>query len=71
MRGLREEMAVLKNVMAASLDMQLDVQRAIHQEVSAALAQGGDTGGGGGMPAVGAQLGGAAVDAYQPAARGN
>lgn len=69
MRGLREEVAVLKHVVGASFDMPLDVQRAIRQEASAVLAQGGDTGGG--VPTVGAPLGSAAVDASQLAARGN
>jgi hypothetical protein len=36
-RALREEVAVLKNVIGASFDMQLDIQRAIRQEVSAAM----------------------------------
>jgi hypothetical protein len=35
--ALREEVAVLKNVIGASFDMQLDIQRAIRQEVSAAM----------------------------------
>jgi Zinc finger, C3HC4 type (RING finger) len=36
-RALREEITVLKNVIGASFDMQLDIQRAIRQEVSAAM----------------------------------
>lgn len=38
-RALREEVSVLKNVIGASFDMQLDIQRAIRQEVSAAMSQ--------------------------------
>lgn len=36
-RALREEVQVLKNVISASFDLQLDIQRSIRQEVSAAL----------------------------------
>jgi hypothetical protein len=36
-RALREEVTVLKNVIGASFDMQLDIQRSIRQEVSAAM----------------------------------
>lgn len=36
-RALREEVNVLKNVISASFDLQLDIQRSIRQEVSAAM----------------------------------
>lgn len=36
-RALQQEVAVLKNVIGASFDMQLDIQRSIRQEVSAAM----------------------------------
>lgn len=36
---LRQEVAVLKNVMSASFDLQLDIQRAIRQEVCAAMGR--------------------------------
>lgn len=36
-RVLREEVQVLKNVISASFDLQLDIQRSIRQEVSAAM----------------------------------
>lgn len=38
-RALSAEVNVLKNVIGASFDMQLDIQRAIRQEVSAAMNQ--------------------------------
>lgn len=34
---LRQEVSILKNVISASFDLQLDIQRSIRQEVSAAL----------------------------------
>lgn len=37
-RALQQEVTVLKNVMSASFDLQLDIQRAIRQEVCAAMA---------------------------------
>lgn len=36
-RALREEVQILKNVISASFDLQLDIQRSIRQEVSAAM----------------------------------
>lgn len=36
-RALREEVNILKNVINASFDMQLDIQRCIRQEVAAAM----------------------------------
>lgn len=37
-RSLEREMAILKNVINASFDIQLDIQRSIRQEVAAAIA---------------------------------
>lgn len=36
-QALREEVNILKNVISASFDLQLDIQRSIRQEVSAAM----------------------------------
>ena len=41
MRALKTQMAELKAMLRMSMDMQLDTQRAIRQEVAAALAQQG------------------------------
>ncbi|CAN8075204.1 unnamed protein product [Agarophyton chilense] len=40
-KGLQQEITVLKNVMSASFDLQLDIQRSIRQEVCAALNRAG------------------------------
>jgi len=37
--NLKTELQELKNMMRLSFDLQLDIQRSIRQEVSAALAQ--------------------------------
>lgn len=37
MRDMREEISVLRNMISASFDLQLDIQRSIRQEVSAAM----------------------------------
>ncbi|KAI0562498.1 hypothetical protein FGB62_59g16 [Gracilaria domingensis] len=40
-KSLQQEVTVLKNVMSASFDLQLDIQRAIRQEVCAAMSRAG------------------------------
>mmetsp|Transcript_3464 Transcript_3464/g.6495 ORF Transcript_3464/g.6495 Transcript_3464/m.6495 type:complete len:356 (-) Transcript_3464:1944-3011(-) len=44
-RSLEREVAILKNVINASFDIQLDIQRSIKQEVAAAVHSGTNTGG--------------------------